>query len=325
MPDSLPTLVAIFGMGEAMSSNLKQIRRAFDWLPSWVPTAFGVAVFYALITYDNLAADWVHAHPSAFVALIGVASYLLFFGTFAWDLRYGQDAFAEVRARIRSNISEPNEPTVGLWIILGLLILTIVAVIVAALFYAQPRGETRPMLIIILGGLTAGAGAPFLIPPTVFVAGLLSPASCFTVTFTTRLATPCPDALTRRAALEKRPQPQGLTALRPMGDGRFRADAVYLGAMLMRHGTDYTLTRGSDGSLAIASQTDAGDREVAQLTQTGPQEIETEVEVSCNGAWTRGFLRLAGISGYARLVAEVEEAVLATMLGTDAVRGNLHV
>ena len=304
---------------------LNQIKCAYERLPSWVSSILWVSAIYVLFWKGAPASDWIYDHPTLFVAMIGAASYLMFLFGFAWDLRFGQDALSEIRIRIGSRTSEPDEPQVILWIVIGALVIAIVAIAVAAFTISSPRSDTKPILVAVVGGLVAGGGAPFLIVPSLAFAGALRGPSRFVATFVATLAAPRPNALQLRSQLERKPQPLGLTHLRPIVDGQFRADAVRLSHILMRSGTTYSATLHDERHLEVASWTDGGDRETTRMFLNSEQVIEVEVEVVCRGAWSRGFLILAGKHGYARLVTDVETAVLGAMLNTKVVSRNLGI
>lgn len=181
-------------------------RKAADGFESdWIRIAIWGGLGYVFFMYLAPSSDRLLAHPWLSVAAIGAISFLMFSGAAIWDWRYGEDLLGLVQARIAAARPEPDGPEIGLWIILGVTVLVILGVVIFAIAEAPQAPGNRGVPILILGGLTAGVAAPFLILPAIPLAGLFAPRRALTIRFAVRLADPPADAAWRRAAFFSAP------------------------------------------------------------------------------------------------------------------------
>ena len=305
-----------------MSARHSRIVNSFNNRPGWVDSLIWVGVVYLLFRYLLPGAELMLDQPVVSVVVIGAVVFLVFLSATVYDWRHGSEMVGEVRRRILLTPGEPDEPMVAVWIVFGLLIAIWLAVVFTAIGMVGDPDEThrRAMLILILGGLTAGIGAPFLVLPTILLLGLVKGAEIFDVSFRLRLAASRSDALAQRADLSRMPAPSGLGHPVEISDApvpNWRSRPVSLFNILARLGTSFTVERAAGDRLIITALSDTGDREVLGLVQVDDTLLEARVTEEVRGAWARGVLLFAGREGMSRMISTIEAARQSRMLGTE--------
>lgn len=297
-----------------MHTLIAGIKRRLDRLPTWVGTMGWIALAFAYFSLLGPVVDWTTEHPGYFVLMVGFGSYSIFLFGIAWDWRHGTDQLSQIGRSIRSRSVEPMGPLYGLWIILGVLLVLIVGIIVAAIVFAPPNAGSRTTLTIVLGGLCAGVSGPFFVYPTIYLLGWCKPTTTFEVTFTAQFNVPLPDALGARAQLDRMPPPRGMGRLTKRAEAAWRAYPTSLSSTLQRRSETFSVLQGPSGELQIESRTDAGDVELKRFHLDDETTICVAVTATCRSLWSRGLIVLAGQAGFNRLIATVETAILSVML-----------
>lgn len=279
-------------------------------LSGWKETALWLLALYVLIFHADPIFDWMLAHPYLAVVAIGLAIFTAFAIDSVRDWRHGATLITSVREQIESG--ESGNSMGGAAAILGLMVIVWLVVVWASISMASD--SQKSILVLILGGITAGIAAPFLLYPAVFLAGSMQPVQGFAAKVSLALETARDDVTETRAQLNGMPVPRGLTALVTDADDVWRADPVSLKARIGGLGTRYRVA--SRSPLVVEAETTAGDRETLTLKQVSPTELDATINIKVAGAWSRGCLLLAGQSGFARMAANIEAGRLTRMLGT---------
>ena len=295
-----------------MIGHLKQ---RWITLPDWVRLAAWVIAFVIFLELlIPVLGQLAGTHPVLTIVLAMSASYSLFACAVFLDWRHGEDTIQTARERIAFAHLEPDEPMVGVWVILGVCAVVCALVIWAAVEYGTDRGGLDGVGVIFMA-IVAALAAPLLLWPTVMVLGLFSPSLSFAATCRFELDSPEPQALARRADIAKMPPPNGLRRPVPVeGEEAWISRSKSLLATLVQSETTIRAHSHADG-LAVETRTKGGDREVVTLRATDDRRIEAQLECAVAGLWARGVLRIVRPAGFARMMAALEAARLQRMLG----------